>query len=155
MCIFRYTQLGCYAFFHCLRSVILVAYNFCLFCHLLKVLTVISQVPIKSIIISYYLLFAAALDKPHFGVHPTNMIVPEHLAAILQCQILGVPSPVVSWTFNGQPVNDISDRYILSNGSLYFAPPVNRSYAGQYVCSGQNSAGSVSSGAVLFRVACK
>ena len=143
------------AIIHCLRSVILVAYNFCLFCHLLKLLTVISQVPIKSIIISYYLLFAAALDKPHFGVHPTNMIVPEHLAAILQCQILGVPSPVVSWTFNGQPVNDISDRYILSNGSLYFAPPVNRSYAGQYVCSGQNSAGSVSSGAVLFRVACK
>lgn len=102
-----------------------------------------------------YLTVLPALDKPHFGVHPTNMIVPEHLAAILQCQILGVPSPVISWTFNGQPVNDISDRYILSNGSLYFAPPVNRSYAGQYVCSGQNSAGSVSSGAVLFRVACK
>lgn len=97
----------------------------------------------------------AALNKPHFGVHPTNMIVPEHLPAVMQCQILGVPPPMISWTMNGQPVSNVSDRYILSNGSLYFAAPVKRSYAGQYVCSGTNSAGSVSSGPVFFRVACK
>lgn len=83
------------------------------------------------------------------------MIVPEHLPAVLQCQILGVPPPIISWTMNGQTVSDVSDRYILSNGSLFFGAPVNRSYAGQYVCSGTNSAGSISSGAVLFRVACK
>ena len=83
------------------------------------------------------------------------MIVPEHLPAVMQCQILGVPPPMISWTMNGQPVSNVSDRYILSNGSLYFAAPVKRSYAGQYVCSGTNSAGSVSSGPVFFRVACK
>ncbi|XP_022795071.1 Down syndrome cell adhesion molecule-like protein 1 homolog [Stylophora pistillata] len=81
------------------------------------------------------------------------MIVPEHLPSILQCQILGVPPPLISWTMNGQPVNNVSDRYMLGNGSLYFAPPVNHSYAGQYVCNGTNPAGSVSSGAVFFRVA--
>ena len=97
----------------------------------------------------------ASLDKPHFGVHPTNMIVPEHLPAVMQCQILGVPPPIISWTMNGQTVSNVSDRYILSNGSLFFAAPVNRLYAGQYVCSGTNSAGSISSGAVFFRVACK
>ncbi|XP_078361310.1 contactin-4-like [Oculina patagonica] len=100
-----------------------------------------------------YLTVLPALNKPHFGIRPTNMIVPEHLPAIVPCQILGVPPPLISWTMNGQPVNNVSNRYILSNGSLYFAAPVNRSYAGQYVCSGTNSAGSVSSGAVFFRVA--
>ncbi|KAJ7383467.1 hypothetical protein OS493_027628 [Desmophyllum pertusum] len=100
-----------------------------------------------------YLTVLPALDKPHFGVHPTNMIVPEHLPAIMQCQILGVPPPVISWTMNGQSISNVSDRLFLSNGSLYFAPPVNRLYAGQYVCSGTNSAGSVSSVAVFFRVA--
>ena len=98
---------------------------------------------------------AASQDKPHFGVHPANMIVPEHLPAIMQCQILGVPPPIISWTMNGQTVSNVSDRYILSNGSLYFSAPVNRSYAGQYMCSGTNTAGSISSGVVLFRVACK
>lgn len=83
------------------------------------------------------------------------MIVAEHLAAVLECQILGVPPPVISWTFNGQTVQNTFGRFILSNGSLYFAAPVNRSYAGQYVCSGTNSVSSVSSGAILFRVACK
>ena len=83
------------------------------------------------------------------------MIVAEHLAAVLECQILGVPPPVISWTFNGQPIQNTFGRFILSNGSLYFAAPVNRSYAGQYVCSGTNSVSSVSSGAILFRVACK
>ncbi|KAJ7383462.1 hypothetical protein OS493_027623 [Desmophyllum pertusum] len=100
-----------------------------------------------------YLTVLPAVDKPHFGVHPTNMIVPEHLPAIMQCQILGVPPPVISWTMNGQSISNVSDRLFLSNGSLYFAPPVNRLYAGQYVCSGTNSAGSVSSVAVFFRVA--
>jgi len=83
------------------------------------------------------------------------MIVPEPLPAKMRCQILGVPPPMISWTMNGQAVGNVSDRYILSNGSLYFSAPVNRLYAGQYVCSGTNSAGSISSGAVLFRVACK
>ena len=83
------------------------------------------------------------------------MIVPEHLPAVMQCQILGVPPPIISWTMNGQTVSNVSDRYILSNGSLFFSAPVNRLYAGQYVCSGTNSAGSISSGAVFFRVACK
>ena len=83
------------------------------------------------------------------------MIVPEHLPSVLQCQILGVPPPVISWTMNGQPVNNVSDRYMLGNGSLYFAPPVKISYAGQYVCNGTNTAGSVSNFPVFFRVACK
>ena len=83
------------------------------------------------------------------------MIVPEHLPSLMQCQILGVPSPVIAWTQNGQPVNNVSNRHILSNGSLFFAAPVNRLYAGQYVCSGTNSEGSVSSQSVLFRIACK
>lgn len=83
------------------------------------------------------------------------MIAAEHVPAVMQCQILGVPPPVISWTFNGHSVHDVSDRHILSSGSLYFAAPLNRSYAGQYVCNGTNSEGSVSSGAVLFRVACK
>lgn len=92
---------------------------------------------------------------PHFGVHPKNTIIGENVPSIMICQILGVPTPLVAWTQNGQQVNNVSDRYILSNGSLYFAPPVNRSYAGQYVCSGTNSIGSVSSQVVLLRIACK
>ena len=99
--------------------------------------------------------FSAALDTPHFGTHPTNKIVPEYLPALLQCQILGVPPPTIHWTFNGQPLQNAVDRYLLGNGSLYFTAPVNHSYSGQYACSGTNSKGSISSRAVLFRVACK
>ena len=99
--------------------------------------------------------FSAALDTPHFGIHPTNKIVGEYLPALLQCQILGVPPPTIYWTFNGQPLQNAFDRYLLGNGSLYFTAPVNHSYSGQYACSGTNSKGSISSRAVLFRVACK
>ena len=99
--------------------------------------------------------FSAALDTPHFGIHPTNKIVPEYLPALLQCQILGVPPPTIYWTFNGQPLQNAFDRYLLGNGSLYFTAPVNHSYSGQYACSGTNSKGSISSRAVLFRLACK
>ncbi|XP_015754539.1 PREDICTED: Down syndrome cell adhesion molecule-like [Acropora digitifera] len=97
--------------------------------------------------------FSAALDTPHFGIHPTNKIVPEYLPALLQCQILGVPPPTIYWTFNGQPLQNAFDRYLLGNGSLYFTAPINHSYSGQYACSGTNSKGSISSRAVLFRVA--
>lgn len=100
-----------------------------------------------------YLTVQPSQDKPHFGIHPTSTVVAEHLPALLQCHILGIPPPTISWTFNGQPVQNGFDRYILSNGSLYFTAPVNRSYAGQYACNGANTAGSVSSGTVLFRVA--
>ncbi|KAK2567085.1 Hemicentin-1 [Acropora cervicornis] len=100
-----------------------------------------------------YLNVEPALDTPHFGIHPTSKIVPEYLPALLQCQILGVPPPTIYWTFNGQPLQNAFDRYTLGNGSLYFTAPVNHSYSGQYACSGTNSKGSISSRAVLFRVA--
>jgi len=93
-------------------------------------------------------------DKPHFQVHPTNTIASEHNPAMLQCLILGIPQPSVSWTYNGQALISSPTGQILTNGSLYF-PSANRSYTGQYKCKGSNSLGSVESSDVLFSVACK
>ena len=121
-------------------------------CLLTGGLTVPYLVETNKDLVSYS---PASIDAPHFQVRPTNLVAPENVAASLQCVILGVPPPQVSWTHDGNQVQDTANRYVLSNGSLHFAAPIDKSFAGQYVCMGTNSAGSISSSAVLFTVACK
>ncbi|XP_048587603.1 roundabout homolog 1 isoform X5 [Nematostella vectensis] len=99
-----------------------------------------------------YLQVLPAIDAPHFQVHPSSTTIAEHQSAALQCHILGVPTPSVTWEFNSNGLLDSPDRYQLSNGSLYFKS-ANRTMAGVYKCTGTNSVGSVSSSPVFVGVA--
>lgn len=101
-----------------------------------------------------FFFISAAQNQPHFLVQPTNQIAKENLPTLLQCIVLGIPAPLVSWTHDSVAVQNTSQRFMFANGSLFF-PAMNRSMAGEYKCLGANSLGSVTSSPVLLTVACK
>ena len=118
-------------------------------------LALVSRLNVLRMIVKLVYLFSASKDEPHFQIRPTNLVAIQHIPSLLQCVILGVPTPQVTWKQDGQLIQNTPVRHVLSNGSLYFDAPINRSFAGQYVCTGNNSAGFISSAPVLFTIACK
>ena len=64
---------------------------------------------------------------------------------VIDCQAIGIPTPVIRWLRDGRDVQDIDSRYIVfSNGSWLINKTVT-SDSGLYICSAENEAG-------IFRV---
>ncbi|XP_033105528.1 hemicentin-1-like isoform X2 [Anneissia japonica] len=63
--------------------------------------------------------------------------------AALPCVVDGAPKPDITWTKDGQPIEESSRYFILESGTLVFER-VERTDAGQYVCTAINVAGRMS-----------
>ncbi|XP_071947832.1 hemicentin-1-like [Antedon mediterranea] len=68
--------------------------------------------------------------------------------AALPCVADGAPKPEISWTKDGQPIEQSSRYFILDSGTLVF-DRVERTDAGQYVCTATNLAGRMSNSVAL------
>lgn len=81
----------------------------------------------------------------------------EGTAVKISCVVDGKPTPTVSWTMNGSPLNTSGNsRIFLRNGDKQLnIMNLNRTDSGEYRCVAQNSRGNISSNASVLSVQCK
>lgn len=74
-----------------------------------------------------------------------NVVANEGFPAILDCQVMGEPTPVVTWFFNSAAISPSGSTRIQQtvNNSLLFSQVV-KSDEGQYLCQAMNAAGTES-----------
>lgn len=60
--------------------------------------------------------------------------------AILKCDATGFPLPNISWTFDGQPLQNSTNITISNDGNVYLKN-INASNEGAYVCDATNNIG--------------
>lgn len=85
--------------------------------------------------------------KPKFVVTPEDVDVQDGSSARLDCEVTGLPKPVITWTFNDGPV-DRQRTELLANGGLVIRQ-VRQRDAGTYRCTAGNSLGKISAPAQL------
>nr|KAG5697851.1 hypothetical protein BaRGS_017108 [Batillaria attramentaria] len=88
----------------------------------------------------------ARLTIPEFVAQPGNVTVRELGTLELVCTIKANPSPTVSWSKDGKPLQaDSHMRIFESEGQYYLEiPQASMDDAGDYTCTASNSEGSVS-----------
>lgn len=68
-----------------------------------------------------YLTVSAVADSPPpiIRLGPANQTLPQDTMAMLPCEAIGSPQPVVKWLFNGKPIPVYDPRFIkLDSGTL-------------------------------------
>ncbi|XP_048581463.1 fibroblast growth factor receptor 3 [Nematostella vectensis] len=87
--------------------------------------------------VGYFTVYIKALVFPHSGSLPMKQYIQYNTTALVQgCNAEGTPSPVVTWTKNGVPL----DRYsvmvpVRPHSTQYQIPEVQKSDEGNYTCS--------------------
>ncbi|EDO45401.1 predicted protein [Nematostella vectensis] len=87
--------------------------------------------------VGYFTVYIKALVFPHSGSLPMKQYIQYNTTALVQgCNAQGTPSPVVTWTKNGVPL----DRYsvmvpVRPHSTQYQIPEVQKSDEGNYTCS--------------------
>ena len=100
-------------------------------------------------------VISVTTGPPVFKIKPKNEIVNEGSNVTFQCNATSNPSPTLSWTKDGNAINQSSNNIILSQDSPTFTiNNVRRNDAGIYVCNATNNVNSVSASAYL-NVQCK
>lgn len=103
----------------------------------------------------YFLLIITDLDQPRIISPDTRPV--EGTDVSLSCFVDGKPTPTVSWTVNGSPLNTSrNSRVSLSNlNEQLTIMSLVRTDSGEYQCVANNSLGNVSSNPSALRVQCK
>ena len=98
------------------------------------------------------MLIITDLDKP--DIYSTDMRPAEGSAVKISCIVDGQPTPTVSWTMNGSPLNTSGNsRIFLRNGDKQLnIMNLSRTDSGEYRCVAQNSRGNISSNASVLSV---
>ena len=66
-----------------------------------------------------------------------NHMTIEGESVVFRCPAQGVPSPLVTWTLNGLPVEESSRHVIQQAGRVLVVNEISRNDAGEYVCRAQ------------------
>ena len=101
--------------------------------------------------------FSLNTDQPEISEHPQNQIVLEGLNVSFLCNATGNPTPTLSWTINGSPVNTTSNPRITFSAynTQLTITTVKRTDGGEYKCLASNSVKTVTSTAAFLIVQCK
>ena len=100
-------------------------------------------------------MISVTTGPPVFEIKPKNEIVNEGNNVTFHCNATSNPSPTLSWTKDGNAINQSSNNIVLSQDSqILNVINVERNDAGIYVCNATNNVNSVSASAYL-NVQCK
>ena len=104
-------------------------------------------------------LFVEFTVAPEISQPPKNASEVEGQDVVFSCSVDGNPSPVVTWTKNGEELNVTANSRInvlsTNNNHSLIITNVNRSDAGQYTCVASNSVSSSTSSAATLTVQCE
>ncbi|XP_060611595.2 immunoglobulin superfamily DCC subclass member 3 isoform X1 [Anolis sagrei] len=82
-----------------------------------------------------------AATMSDFHIHPQSAVVEEGGVARFQCQIHGLPEPVITWQKNHMPINTDHDRYTLLPKGVLQITGLRAEDAGIFHCMASNTAG--------------
>ncbi|XP_030233140.1 immunoglobulin superfamily DCC subclass member 3 isoform X2 [Gadus morhua] len=82
-----------------------------------------------------------AATMADFHVQPDSVRGEEAGVARFQCQVHGLPEPLISWEKDGRPVNTEDERYTLLPTGVLQITGLGPGDAGRYCCVAHNSAG--------------
>uniref|UniRef100_A0A667XMZ0 Immunoglobulin superfamily DCC subclass member 3 n=1 Tax=Myripristis murdjan TaxID=586833 RepID=A0A667XMZ0_9TELE len=82
-----------------------------------------------------------AATMADFHVQPESVHAEESGVARFQCQIHGLPEPVISWEKDGRPVDTKDERYTLLPTGVLQITGVRQEDMGKFCCVAHNSAG--------------
>lgn len=82
-----------------------------------------------------------AATMADFHVQPESVRAEEAGVARFQCQIHGLPEPLISWEKDGQPVDTSDNRYTLLPTGVLQITGVREEDSGKFCCVAHNSAG--------------
>lgn len=102
-----------------------------------------------------FLLIITDLDQPKINSTDTRPV--EGTRVYLSCFVDGKPTPTISWTVNGSPLNTSrNSRVPLRNENKQLTiMNLDRTDSGEYQCVAHNSLGNVSSNSSTLSVQCK
>lgn len=95
--------------------------------------------------------FASRVD---LNLYQRNIIIPRDQPFVLNCPIIGYPTPTITWQKGQVPLRSTTDHTLLSNGSLFF-PSFQITNQGYYICEGNNNLGRDRSPDIVLQAACK
>ena len=100
--------------------------------------------------------FSLNTHQPEISEHPQNQIVLESLNVSFLCNATGNPTPTLSWTINGSPVNTTSNPRITFSAynTQLTITTVKRTDGGEYKCLTSNSVNTVTSTGAFLIVQC-
>lgn len=84
--------------------------------------------------------------RPQFVQIPAGHVVVDDESEffVMHCTASGAPEPQISWSFNGHPLDDNTDRvHIFENGTMVIHNPIEED-EGTYICEATNYLGSIS-----------
>nr|XP_056722099.1 immunoglobulin superfamily DCC subclass member 3 [Euleptes europaea] len=81
-----------------------------------------------------------AATMSNFHVHPQSIVVEEGGVARFQCQIHGLPEPVISWKMNQLPIDTDNDRFTLLPKGVLQITGLRAEDAGIFRCVATNIA---------------
>ncbi|XP_017260204.1 immunoglobulin superfamily DCC subclass member 3 [Kryptolebias marmoratus] len=93
-----------------------------------------------------------AATMADFHVQPESVHAEESGVARFQCQIHGLPEPVISWEKDSRPVDTADERYTLLPTGVLQITGVHEEDSGKFCCVAHNSAGVKHSAEALLTV---
>uniref|UniRef100_A0A3Q4MSZ8 Immunoglobulin superfamily, DCC subclass, member 3 n=1 Tax=Neolamprologus brichardi TaxID=32507 RepID=A0A3Q4MSZ8_NEOBR len=93
-----------------------------------------------------------ATSMADFHVQPESVHAEESGVARFQCQIHGLPEPVISWEKDSRPVDTSNERYTLLPTGVLQITGVREEDSGRFCCVAHNSAGVKHSAEALLTV---
>ncbi|XP_038139804.1 immunoglobulin superfamily DCC subclass member 3 [Cyprinodon tularosa] len=93
-----------------------------------------------------------AATMADFHVQPESVHAEESGVARFQCQIHGLPEPVISWEKDSRPVDTTDERYTLLPTGVLQITGVREEDSGKFCCVAHNSAGVKHSAEALLTV---
>ncbi|EAA13958.5 AGAP010245-PA, partial [Anopheles gambiae str. PEST] len=99
----------------------------------------------------------SALEYPKITEHPLDVIVPRHEPATLNCKAEGIPTPIITWFKDGEPIKAEpgSHKILLPAGDRSLRiDDIAIEDMGEYSCEADNAVGSITASGTLV-VHCK
>ncbi|XP_045573767.1 vascular endothelial growth factor receptor 3 isoform X1 [Salmo salar] len=90
-----------------------------------------------------------ALEAPWYRHNPTNQTVNVSASLLMECDVVGTPSPYLSWFKDNQPLHQMSGLQLQHANRTLSIQRVSEEDAGLYTCTACNQRGCVHSSATV------